>query len=124
MTSVIGRPLVWIWANSPGLGVSVIVFCRLPISETTPPMKLAYMPASRAMRHARSEERRVGKECRSLCDWSSDVCSSDLRLRRQCHRFLSAADLRNNAAHEIGVHAGIEGHAPCEIGRASCRERV
>src|SRR5260221_540390 len=33
-------------------------------------------------RHARfdvrSEERRVGKECRSLCDWSSDVCSSDL----------------------------------------------
>src|SRR5476649_1826833 len=24
-------------------------------------------------------ERRVGKECRSRCDWSSDVCSSDLR---------------------------------------------
>src|SRR5476649_1536678 len=23
----------------------------------------------------RSEERRVGKECRSRCDWSSDVCS-------------------------------------------------
>src|SRR5882672_1275385 len=29
----------------------------------------------------RSEERRVGKECRSLCDWSSDVCSSDLDSR-------------------------------------------
>src|SRR5579875_65995 len=28
----------------------------------------------------RSEERRVGNECRSLCDWSSDVCSSDLDL--------------------------------------------
>src|SRR5260221_396120 len=28
--------------------------------------------------HQRSEERRVGKECRSRCDWSSDVCSSDL----------------------------------------------
>src|SRR5215218_1640162 len=27
----------------------------------------------------RSEERRVGKECRSRCDWSSDVCSSDLK---------------------------------------------
>src|SRR6202049_813268 len=26
----------------------------------------------------RSEERRVGKECRYQCDWSSDVCSSDL----------------------------------------------
>src|SRR5437588_464992 len=35
----------------------------------------------------RSEERRVGKEWRSLCDWSSDVCSSDLRrsfLRSRC----------------------------------------
>src|SRR5882672_723326 len=29
----------------------------------------------------RSEERRVGKECRSRCDWSSDVCSSDLMAR-------------------------------------------
>src|SRR4030095_4272142 len=27
---------------------------------------------------ARSGERRVGKGWRSLCDWSSDVCSSDL----------------------------------------------
>src|SRR4029453_7630966 len=26
----------------------------------------------------RSEERRVGKGWRSRCDWSSDVCSSDL----------------------------------------------
>src|SRR5476649_1706805 len=30
------------------------------------------------MQCRRSEERRVGKECRSRCDWSSDVCSSDL----------------------------------------------
>src|SRR4030095_7396090 len=30
---------------------------------------------------SRSEERRVGKECRSLCDWSSDVCSSDLLVK-------------------------------------------
>src|SRR5215204_4119224 len=29
---------------------------------------------------SRSEERRVGKECRSRCDWSSDVCSSDLNV--------------------------------------------
>src|SRR5215204_1009759 len=34
----------------------------------------------------RSEERRVGKECRSLCDWSSDVCSSDLHERWACFR--------------------------------------
>src|SRR5579875_2446395 len=32
----------------------------------------------------RSEERRVGKECRSRCDWSSDVCSSD--LEHKVHR--------------------------------------
>src|SRR5436190_259483 len=37
--------------------------------------------------YLRSEERRVGKECRSLCDWSSDVCSSDLsRYRLPQHR--------------------------------------
>src|SRR5882672_8112311 len=39
----------------------------------------------------RSEERRVGKECRSLCDWSSDVCSSDLyRFSRWALRKLNA----------------------------------
>src|SRR6202012_495997 len=37
----------------------------------------------------RSEERRVGKECRSRCDWSSDVCSSDLQPARD--RILEAA---------------------------------
>src|SRR5438034_696185 len=35
-------------------------------------------PACVLRKIARSEERRVGKEGRSLCDWSSDVCSSDL----------------------------------------------
>src|SRR5207237_892572 len=29
-------------------------------------------------RSMRSEERRVGQEVRCKCDWSSDVCSSDL----------------------------------------------
>ena len=45
--------------------------------------------AEKEIKGIRSEERRVGKECRykqktayvlSLCDWSSDVCSSDLSL--------------------------------------------
>src|SRR5579875_2896995 len=43
---------------------------------------------------ARSEERRVGKECRSRCDWSSDVCSSDLSgtlaRRRRARRAVPA----------------------------------
>src|SRR5215211_5056583 len=72
----------------------------------------------------RSEERRVGKECRSLCDWSSDVCSSDLgderandlRRRRQDHH---AADDRVNL-----VQLELEPGRDAEIGRASCRERV
>src|SRR4029453_4375700 len=34
----------------------------------------------------RSEERRGGKEGRSLCDWSSDVCSSDLDAAQRGRR--------------------------------------
>src|ERR1035437_7311130 len=36
------------------------------------------MPSCPSPKRSRSEERRVGKECRSWRDWSSDVCSSDL----------------------------------------------
>src|SRR5476649_2468546 len=72
----------------------------------------------------RSEERRVGKECRSRCDWSSDVCSSDL----------CAPTVQNRIGHD-GRPAEYDhgdkktrrcGHVPpvLEIGRASCRERV
>src|SRR5476649_2691223 len=72
----------------------------------------------------RSEERRVGKECRSLCDWSSDVCSSDLisctamhGVRHQRCRGRYARQRRTNVRRKSpGVRY--------EIGRASCRERV
>src|SRR5882672_10392947 len=69
------------------------------------PPKSAYepMPGARRKRNPRSEERRVGKECRSLCDWSSDVCSSDLVL------VLIAAVAWSGfwfyAASEVGVRA-------------------
>src|SRR5690349_487862 len=124
---------------------------------------------------ARSEERRVGKECgwrgagrhggrewggllwrkinavafffssrrrhtRSLRDWSSDVCSSDLldrgadgpRLapRRGARRLPSRPGDRARGR-ELGVPAPVRRRAldPAarrrrEIGRASCRERV
>src|SRR5260221_632914 len=39
---------------------------------------LVVVKVSKPGQDMRSEERRVGKECRSRCDWSSDVCSSDL----------------------------------------------
>src|SRR5687768_267320 len=44
--------------------------------------------AAEPLRIRRSEERRVGKECRCSRDWSSDVCSSDLRIGCRV-RFLS-----------------------------------
>src|SRR5262252_3563073 len=72
----------------------------------------------------RSEERRVGKECRSLCDWSSDVCSSDLdartERRHQARRAVRAGAGRRAQGHRH--HARLR--AGAQIGRASCRERV
>src|SRR5882672_1527446 len=72
----------------------------------------------------RSEERRVGKECRSLCDWSSDVCSSDLDGEAEVHHQHARAD-------ELLLHhrGALEQFLPVlldyqQIGRASCRERV
>src|SRR5882672_6841716 len=72
----------------------------------------------------RSEERRVGKECRSLCDWSSDVCSSDLA---------ESVTVRDDARAGLEVFPQL-GQQPAverleqkkrdQIGRASCRERV
>src|SRR5476649_2586784 len=72
----------------------------------------------------RSEERRVGKECRSRCDWSSDVCSSDLHV---------VWHVTSDAPPSLEVptlvllplieNAVVHGNAR-EIGRASCRERV
>src|SRR5476649_220925 len=50
---------------------------------------------------SRSEERRVGKECRSLCDWSSDVCSSYLDLCS--NRGLNTNQGGSELAHECDV---------------------
>src|ERR1035437_9716356 len=60
----------------------------------------------------RSEERRVGKECRSRRDWSSDVCSSDLRaVSASADKTLklwdldSGRELRTLEGHSLRVHA-------------------
>src|SRR5260221_1328887 len=89
------------------------------------------------------------RHTRSLCDWSSDVCSSDLELRRQ-----GVVDDRQvrvqldigQRPRQLEVQADVEDHSlrvghgdrvgrgdepeaykqqtdPEEIGRASCRER-
>src|SRR3712207_594050 len=43
----------------------------------------------------RSEERRVGEECRYWRDWSSDVCSSDLSAAWRTWRSLSSRSPRH-----------------------------
>src|SRR5215204_4112147 len=72
----------------------------------------------------RSEERRVGKECRSRCDWSSDVCSSDLDNLTGSLEALDAA-VAQVSEHERELLApAVDRVWRDEIGRASCRERV
>src|SRR3546814_1297532 len=72
-----------------------------------------------------------------ISDWSSDVCSSDLRLRfpsaavdqgvvgPQLHLAGLLLD-EGDEADRIGEGVVVEGHGDRlgEIGRASCRERV
>src|ERR1044072_9242487 len=71
----------------------------------------------------RSEERRVGEEGRYQCDWSSDVCSSDLP-RRAARRRREAAARRGHRGRDLPVQ---EQHRLrrklVQIGRASCRGR-
>src|SRR6185503_8250763 len=72
----------------------------------------------------RSEERRVGKECRCSRDWSSDVCSSDLV---RATPGLGRAELERLDIHGVGLwlDAVDDGRGrAAQIGRASCRERV
>src|SRR5476649_28697 len=78
---------------------------------------------ARQLRH-RSEERRVGKECRSLCDWSSDVCSSDLSacsMPSLTDAPVSTFHRQNNRRRRLTFPGAS---ASAQIGRASCRERV
>src|SRR5581483_6081878 len=72
----------------------------------------------------RSEERRVGKECRYWRDWNSDVCSSDLRRspRVLLLRVLRPELLQPQPRHVHDDFCG--GVLQGKIGRASCRERV
>src|SRR5690349_23240209 len=76
------------------------------------------------------------RHTRSLRDWSSDVCSSDLDAaardavgRARGRRVRDAVGLQVLVRRRAGVARPIEqpddsGVAQLEIGRASCRERV
>src|ERR1044072_8354315 len=72
---------------------------------------------------ARLEERRVGKESIYQCDWSSDVCSSDLLLVARVLR-VEAVDAFLDVDHLADAAVRNSRHQLLgQIGRASCRER-
>src|SRR5260221_1440164 len=63
------------------------------------------------------------RHTRSLCDWSSDVCSSDLtHSSAQCHALLEAGNRPLSSL--LVLRQAAQAHQRREIGRASCRERV
>src|SRR5476649_139986 len=100
MISLVDRKSV-VEGKSGDLCVTGVQTCALPISRLVAQQTVitflheALLPApDTGLRFAgpthdligRSEERRGGKEWRSLCDWSSDVCSSDLASCRAADR--------------------------------------
>ena len=56
------------------------------------------------------------------CDWSSDVCSSD--LKQQAYIEEQKNDTYGGKTPEETINMFIEALKQNEIGRASCRERV
>src|SRR5207237_7022187 len=72
------------------------------------------------------------RHTRFKCDWSSDVCSSDLNLVGRDARGLRVhPQARGARQRSMGRQAsagqerrGVDQHDAREIGRASCRERV
>src|SRR5260221_8914680 len=81
------------------------------------------------------------RHTRSLCDWSSDVCSSDLDVGALAQEGEDAAEIwgepvrgideaetralgQRRQLGETGFDQGGPRAAGAKIGRASCRERV
>ena len=64
------------------------------------------------------------------CDWSSDVCSSDLKIAKiffvdaWCNEVLGALASSEEPPLPEGISEEEEEEMMIEIGRASCRERV
>src|SRR5690242_21288919 len=75
------------------------------------------------------------RHTRLTCDWSSDVCSSDLNAwaNRRCFAALEPLPAESYFRDLKSSHGGLHGtmchivwaeHLWLKIGRASCRERV
>src|SRR5215204_3305912 len=129
---VTSKPVAYMWQESRHTPMRLSPPARSISSRSSSNDRPRVLPApavfSKRRRHpsdsASSEERRVGKECRSRCDWSSDVCSSDLAgqvdqlaqlLERSAQGVAGAGGVLQKEAAPVGLG---------ELGRASCRERV
>src|ERR1044072_5969673 len=99
--------------------ISFLVRRRLTTSKGTLWLWGRHSPIS-----MRSEERRVGKEWIYQCDWSSDVCSSDLiDLIDDVADFLLGEEAVDDVEGDL-VALGQALADQHEIGRAAGRERV
>src|ERR1044072_1983919 len=72
----------------------------------------------------RSEERRIGKECRYRCDWSSDVCSSDLHGAKRSAQPAARGGAGSAQPFYSATDRAQLSIRKAQIGRASYRERV
>src|SRR4051812_50228472 len=63
------------------------------------------------------------RHTRLTCDWSSDVCSSDLWIRN-CRRPCSPIPSGSKRSSATCYRTPSNLRAKAEIGRASCRERA
>src|ERR1044072_5082194 len=87
-------------------------------------LSMSPMPGtSPTMASRRSEERRGGKEGIYRCDWSSDVCSSDLDVRKSALPGRVDDHERGQAAQHVADAGDQSDDGVEEIGRASWRER-
>src|SRR3546814_1085230 len=59
-----------------------------------------------------------------ISDWSSDVCSSDLRAGKEDKRIMKRSTFGALVASAVVGLVGSAALAQGKIGRASCRERV
>src|ERR1044072_3583089 len=98
--------------------------CRL---SSTPRAQGARLRNSKPQRPKalpmRSEERRVGKEGRSRCDGTADVCSSDPDVGSASTRLPPVFDAARAGRTLEELKASAPESIADEIGRASCRER-
>src|ERR1044072_3163107 len=110
-------PIPW-----PAVPPSVIAAWRTSLFPPT--CKNRNCRESRPPNAIRSEERRVGKECRSRCDGSAHLCSSDPLACRPAIGYRGVPHITFPTDLQEQELSRKQASKRNQIGRASCRERV